>query len=121
MVELDVQLKQAVIKVIERCRINLYTWTLQKVQGDATVHMSTLWYRTKCCKDVQTGEADLHDKPWSGCPCIEVTPDNIHQVDDLMYSNHHINKCWLCPLLSFGKGSLMTIPKEFIYANVYAS
>ena len=60
------------------------------------------------CKEAE-GQTRLADEMRSGRPVTAVTPGNIQQVDDIIRGDRRVKIDELCRILSFSKGSVITI------------
>ena len=88
---------------------------LKNVYGDATVDVSTV----RRCKEAE-GQTRLADKTRSGRPATAVTPGNIQRVDDIIRGDRRVKTDELCRILSFSKGSVITIIHQLGYRKVCA-
>ena len=92
---------------------------LKNVYGDATVDVSTVRRWVRSCKEAE-GQTRLADKRRSGRPATAVTPGNIQRVDDIIRGDRRVRTDELCRILSFSKGSVITIIHQLGYRKVCA-
>ena len=87
--------------------------------GDAKVDVSTVRQWVRHCK-VAEGQTRLADETWSGRPVTAVTPGNIQRVDDIIHGDRQVKTDELCRILSFSKGSVITIIHQLGYRKFCA-
>ena len=87
--------------------------------GDATVDVSTVRRWVRRCKEAE-GQTRLADETRSGRPATAVTPCNIQRVDEIIRGDRRGKTDELLRILSFSKGSVITIIHQLGYRKVCA-
>ncbi|PNF28558.1 hypothetical protein B7P43_G12914 [Cryptotermes secundus] len=88
---------------------------LLKVYGDDTVDISTVRWWAVC---FNSGESEVHDKPYPGRPCSAATPHNEQYLDQLIHTDWWIMTRELCAWLNISCNALEIMLGKLDYRKV---